>query len=246
MDPFITIATFVYPHEAHTARLKLESEGFEVFLQDELMVQVHNFYSHAIGGVKLQVRKSEAEKAYGVLKEGEFIEDHKEESEKADKLKKINEFLGKSKLFRFLKNRKNIVILGIFILLVVIVPIVIFIIPNTEEKLLKYEWCVEEFEYLNKLYLTQTYYEGLVAIGPGCMEKIVFYKNGNVIFPGFNSYQIRGKWKLSEGKLFIKSTTSMDHVYEGEYNIKVNSKILFIESKNTKITAKPNIFNFNL
>ena len=246
MDPFITIATFVYPHEAHTARLKLESEGFEVFLQDELMVQVHNFYSHAIGGVKLQVRKSEAEKAYEVLKKGKFIEDQKEKPENTNKLKQFDEFLGKLWIFKFFKAKKNTAILGVFILLIVIVPVLIFVIPDTEEKLLKYEWCVEEFEYMNKLYLTQTYHESLYTIGFGCNEKLVFSEDGTVIFPGFNSNSIKGRWKISDGKLIISSTTSMDHVYEGVYKIKINSKILVIESESTKITAKPNVINFNL
>lgn len=50
MDTLTTVLSFTYPHEAHLAKGKLESEGIEVFLKDELTTQVNNFYSHAIGG----------------------------------------------------------------------------------------------------------------------------------------------------------------------------------------------------
>ena len=45
MDNWITVISFIYPHEAHLAKGKLESEGFEVVIKDELTVQVNNFYS---------------------------------------------------------------------------------------------------------------------------------------------------------------------------------------------------------
>lgn len=78
MDKLITIKTFVYPHDAFILKGKLEAEGVYCFLKDELTVQTDNFFSPAVGGVKLQVRESEylqAEeilKAGGYLKEGDF------------------------------------------------------------------------------------------------------------------------------------------------------------------------------
>ena len=67
LEPFITVATFTYPHEAAILKGRLESEGIECFLRDELTVQVYNFYSNAIGGVKLQVRRSDASLVYRIL-----------------------------------------------------------------------------------------------------------------------------------------------------------------------------------
>ncbi|MFW5760722.1 MAG: DUF2007 domain-containing protein [Cyclobacteriaceae bacterium] len=66
---FITVKTFTYPHEAHVLKGRLESEGINVYLQDELTVQAHNFLSNATGGVKLQVWSSDMEKAIPILKE---------------------------------------------------------------------------------------------------------------------------------------------------------------------------------
>ena len=67
MKSLITVKTFTYPHEAYVIRGRLESEGIETFMQDEMTVQVHNFYSNAVGGVKLQVREKDAAQAREIL-----------------------------------------------------------------------------------------------------------------------------------------------------------------------------------
>lgn len=63
MLDFTTIKVFEYPHEAQIIKNKLEAEGVYVFLKDELTVQTDNFLSNAIGGVKLQVKAADVEKA---------------------------------------------------------------------------------------------------------------------------------------------------------------------------------------
>lgn len=72
MQELLTIIRFTYPHEAAIARGLLESEGIEVFTKDELTTQVHNFYSNAIGGIKLQVWGADYERAAGILRESSF------------------------------------------------------------------------------------------------------------------------------------------------------------------------------
>lgn len=67
MEQLVTIKTFTYPHETYVTRGKLESEGIQTFLKDEMTVQVHNFYSNAIGGVKLQVSSEDVERALSII-----------------------------------------------------------------------------------------------------------------------------------------------------------------------------------
>jgi hypothetical protein len=75
LDNLITIKTFTYSSEVLVLRGRLESEGIECFVQDELTIQVDPFYSNTIGGVKLKVRESDLEKAMEILKEGGYITD---------------------------------------------------------------------------------------------------------------------------------------------------------------------------
>lgn len=65
--------TFTLPQDAYMAKAFLESEGIKTFLKDELTVQVYNFYSNAIGGVKLQVKERDFENGLVILKKGGYI-----------------------------------------------------------------------------------------------------------------------------------------------------------------------------
>lgn len=87
MTNWITIITFIYPHEAHMAKGVLESEGVAVFIKDEMTAQVNNFYSTAIGGVKLQVSEEDQERALQILKETGYIKMHEADT-------KLNEYVG--------------------------------------------------------------------------------------------------------------------------------------------------------
>lgn len=68
---WITVKTFTYPHEAYITQGRLESEGIPTYLKDEFTIQVFNFYSNAIGGVKLQVPDEYVNEARTLLAEEE-------------------------------------------------------------------------------------------------------------------------------------------------------------------------------
>lgn len=73
MDGWQIILTFTLPAEAYMAKAYLESEGIRTQIQDELTAQVNNFYSNAIGGVKLWVQEADYEEGVRILKEGGYI-----------------------------------------------------------------------------------------------------------------------------------------------------------------------------
>lgn len=63
----VTINTYQLPHELAIDRSKLEAAGIQCFVRDEFTVQVHNFYSNAIGGVKLEVMEGDLITALDIL-----------------------------------------------------------------------------------------------------------------------------------------------------------------------------------
>jgi transposase-like protein len=73
MENWTVIAVYTYAHEANMAKSVLESVGITVMLKDEMVTQINPFYSNAVGGVKVMVNKSEAEKGWMVLKEGGLV-----------------------------------------------------------------------------------------------------------------------------------------------------------------------------
>ena len=68
-QPLITVATFSTELEYLLARIRLESAGIECFLRDENMVRIAGWHSHILGGIKLQVRESDAQDALAILQE---------------------------------------------------------------------------------------------------------------------------------------------------------------------------------
>ena len=71
MSNWKTILTFTFPHEAHMVKSYLEDEGFDVIITDELTS--NNFYSVAVGGIKLLIRVEDIAKAVPVLQEGGYL-----------------------------------------------------------------------------------------------------------------------------------------------------------------------------
>lgn len=71
-DEWRMIRTFNLPQDAYLAKAYLESFGIAVFLKDEMTVQVFNFYSPAVGGVKMLVPESQADEAEKLLVDGGY------------------------------------------------------------------------------------------------------------------------------------------------------------------------------
>ena len=69
-ERLVTVASFSQAMEAHLSRARLESEGIECFISDEFTITNNWLFSNAIGGVKLNVRESDAQEALEVLQHG--------------------------------------------------------------------------------------------------------------------------------------------------------------------------------
>jgi len=67
MPTFNTIATFQYTSEAQIIKGRLEAEGINVYLQDNLTIDTDPLVSNAIGGVKLRVLEKDTLKANHIL-----------------------------------------------------------------------------------------------------------------------------------------------------------------------------------
>ena len=66
-ENLITIAVFHSQPEFLLARTRLESADIECFAYDENMLRIGGWHSQILGGIKLQVRESEAQDARAIL-----------------------------------------------------------------------------------------------------------------------------------------------------------------------------------
>ena len=65
--PWVTVATFWQAPSAHIARLRLESAGIDCAILDENLVATDWLYANAVGGIKLQVPTTDADRAVELL-----------------------------------------------------------------------------------------------------------------------------------------------------------------------------------
>lgn len=66
-ETFTTVAVFQYSTEAQIIKGRLESDGIEVFLSDNLTIDTDPLVSRAIGGIKLKVLTYQAAEAKQIL-----------------------------------------------------------------------------------------------------------------------------------------------------------------------------------
>ncbi len=126
MQDWITVISFTYPHEAHMAKAKLESEGIDVQITNELTTQVHNFYSNAIGGVEMLVRESDVEKAEIILIKSGYIKEQSNTDNKTHS--SLDRFTSKFPLIGNTVFEFRVIMLIAIILIIVAIPLTIWLL----------------------------------------------------------------------------------------------------------------------
>ena len=66
-DQLITVANFSHPTEADPVVAWLESEGVECYVTNEHTITMNWLWSNAIGGVGVQVKAADVERAHEIL-----------------------------------------------------------------------------------------------------------------------------------------------------------------------------------
>lgn len=66
-EKFTLLRRFQYSSEAIIYQGKLESQGIEVFMRDQVTIDSNPFYSNLLGGIKLFVRTEDFDKANEIL-----------------------------------------------------------------------------------------------------------------------------------------------------------------------------------
>jgi hypothetical protein len=68
LERLVTVETFSSPWEAQLARSCLEAEGIQAIIADEHFLRLYSALSGILGGIRLQVRPEEAERAAELLR----------------------------------------------------------------------------------------------------------------------------------------------------------------------------------
>ncbi len=237
MNDFTTILTFTYLSEVYVIKGRLESEGVECFIKDELTTQVNPFYSNAIGGIKLQVKANDLDRAIQILKEGGYL---KESTFTRPKYwHKIDDATSNIPFFnKMIIEFRVVTILTLFIL-IIFLGFYYLTRPKPltmRQRLTADTWCVNNLFHKEKAVKVNT--TGLViSLNGYCPEDIQIRENGDIVLPGINTHSIWGKWTLKGDKLFISDLDTLQNIYGGEYSIDFYGGGLTLQSPVTTIYA---------
>lgn len=237
MSKFITINSKESITRLAFIKAKLESEGIECFIIDEFTNQVLDLYANAIGGVRLQIKKSDFEKAYPILVDNNIIDP--KDTEPLPIWRKAEEFTSNIPLLNRLKLEFRLITLTALLSTIIFIPIGLYIMPTTYEKLIDNTWCVDYISFNNEKYLPKSL--GLKLVGFGfCNEQIYFSSQDEVDFPGFNTNPIKANWLFRSDTLFILKADTFKHVYEQSFAINFMGRKMTLNGENTIIHCSQN------
>lgn len=235
---FVTVLIVHYSHETAIIRGRLEAEGIECNLVDELTVQVNPLYSNAVGGVKLQVRESDFEKTYNILKEGGYVTDSDFENPTPKLITVLDKYTSKIPFIKGFRFEMRIIIL-VSVLVGLATTIFHFAtLPSVSERIVKNQWCFDEVIYNNESYPTKTNIWLKISGGGYCDEGMDFHENGVVKLPGFNSSSVYANWILFGDSIEISKSDTFDFIYDGVYHIDFTDNRLLMNSKTTTMNGK--------
>jgi hypothetical protein len=234
MKTLITVATFTLPSDLAIVKGRLESEGIECFVSDEMTVQVYNFVSNAVGGIKLKVRAEDVDRAREILQEaGHLRPTDMVPSEPTGKWYKLTQkipFLNRMPL-----AFQPYVLAGI-IISSAIIALAVVSMPSDYDHLLDANWCVEYIEHEGKKYKTDTTNYPFLFYGH-CREELHLLAHGSVVLPGFETDAVSAKWTFHGDSIRFYQTDNFGQIYEGMFHIDISGYDLTLTSANTVIYA---------
>ncbi len=116
---------------------------------------------------------------------------------------------------------------------------VLLSVPDKTDRIIAETWYLNKIRYNDKYYQPKTLGIRMILTN-GDTEYIKFNEDGSVIMPGFNTNAIKGKWKLDNDKLIIFDSDTLDYLYNGSYEVIVNSNSISLTSASTSIVGHIN------
>ncbi len=242
MEKKVLLVKFTYPSEMVAIRGRLEAEGIECFVRDELTVQVHNFLSGAIGGIRLEVKQSDHDRGKQILQDIGFFKDKVQQRSKLWEI--VARWTDDIPIIKNLRLELRLILSVAFLLTLLLFTIFGVITmairqpeQNTYDYLTKNSWCLSHITYMDKNYVPNTISENefKIIFENMCNERMYIDRNSTLTIPGFKSVSIQGVWRLEGDTLVFDKLSSLGHIFQGTYRVQREPLGLALQSDNTTI-----------
>jgi len=219
-------------------RGRLEVEGIQCFVLDELTVQAINFYSNAIDGVKLQVLEDQVELAHEILREYGYTP-YVEPNNMAFWTKLDT----KTNHIPFLRKLRVEMRALILLALIVATPFVFMAAyqgPENLKTLIKNNtWCVDYVTFRGETFQPRSL--GL-HLSLDCDETLNFQNDGSLEFPGFDTRKNYGQWYIDGDSLHFIHLDTFNHIFERAYFADLQGIGLTLRSDSTTIYCRKSLY----
>lgn len=214
MTNWLEIITFLNPTQANFLKSLLEEEGIKVILKDYQNGLIKNlFLSHIVKNeVNLLVLQTDADKAYQILKDLGYKKEDRFKENKT--ILSPYEFIKRGTILSSIFNKTKKFIF-IFSLALIGLAIIFFSMrPSDKEILVKNTWSINTIKHNEEILQPKI---------STCNVIIRFNKNGTVDLPGFTTCKISALWKYENKKIHIYDSEQNSDIYNGIYNISINT-----------------------
>jgi len=230
MSAFVTVLSLPHPQQVYIIKARLESEGIECFIKDELTIQTDPFLSNAIGGIKLQVKEEDVADAVKIL-DAEGYQKYRDDN--TNPYQGLQDFADKIPFFKKVRFEIRLGVLVLMLIVVVYLLIYFLTLPGREKHLTDSLWSVDYITYNDKDYIPNSFGMHLGTFA----DEITFINSENIDLPGFNTYAINAKWEFINDSLIISHADTFKFVYDGRYSVDFAGQNLVLKSKTTTITC---------
>ncbi|MFM9985841.1 MAG: hypothetical protein ACKVOK_11445 [Flavobacteriales bacterium] len=247
-DTYYTVAVFTYPTEVIVPRITLETAGIECITKDEETITANPMLSNAVGGIKLQVKEQDFQKAVAILKEAgvEIFQVSDTESIWVLRLEKLTSripLLGKYSL-----EKRMMFILGVFII-AVSVYLYIKSRPDYYNSLIGQIWCVKQISIHNKINWVppSNTFEvdgGHIVLLGSFDETMMLHSDGSYDLSNIYRDSIAGYWKLDGNQLELFGADTLGEILDRVYEIELDRERRVLKSLDTKIILTSEDYGF--
>lgn len=220
MTSFVSIISAYSASELYMLRSRLDFEGIECYIKDELTNQVNPLYSVATGGVELMVRKEHYTSALRVLLECGY-EIPKDNSRIELFFAKFHAKTTNIPLIGKLSVHTRFLAMTVSLIVLSLACIYYMLKPDLYETLIEKRWAVRLIDHNGQIYKPKTHGTFIQTAGES-IETIDFWPNTRVYLSGINTPAEFGIWFLSGDHMTISGVKELGEIYNGTYEVSVS------------------------